>query len=713
MRKILVLLALLPLSLMGQDRIYSALDSIEFSGRSLWLGNDWRFQKGDNPDWAQPEFDDSSWKSFTETSDLVKLDSVETLGINEIVWYRKYIKLGRNLNDILLLRVFQTGAMEIFLDGKLLYSFGTINPDPKKAEAYNPWFKEMFPLKLSPYGEHTLAVRFMNLKPPGPVLASPLYPQALLRISPFSHINPKEFKLNYGDAQNEYWTNAMYVVSGIAIFMFVLFLLYFLFFPTERLNGYFALCGLVFCFFMVANIMTLESIGSGYYSNLAVQILAILYLLLALFCIYRIFERPLGRFFWGLTLLGGGCIMGIILFGLDVLLPIFGGLAIFETIRISILSIKTHRVGALIFLASGVLHIIFFAIIFIDILDILEEQDFRNYYPLGFVVLPMCIAIYLGYAFGKRSQELRLNLEQVRKLSEEKEAILEEQKRTLEEQVRERTESLNTSLRNLKETQSQLIHSEKMASLGELTAGIAHEIKNPLNFVNNFSEVSQELIDEMKAEIAARDFKEVEAIAEDLKQNLEKINHHGQRADSIVKGMLQHSRSGDGKKEPTNLNALADEYLRLAYHGLRAKDKSFNATLETDFDPDVKKVNVVPQEIGRVLLNLFTNAFHAVSEKKREAPEDYEPTVAVRTRKTAKGVEIRVEDNGKGIPPGVQGKIFQPFFTTKKTGEGTGLGLSMSYDIVTKGHNGQLKVESTQGRGAVFFVILPTDTPDQ
>ncbi|WP_445381554.1 ATP-binding protein [Robiginitalea sp. IMCC43444] len=707
MRKILVLLALLPLSLMGQDRIYSALDSIEYSGRWLWLGSDWRFQKGDNPDWAQPEFDDSSWKSFTRTSNLVILDSVETLGINEIVWYRKYLKLGRNLNDILLLRVFQTGAMEIFLDGKLLYSFGTINQDPNKAEAHNPWTKEMFPLPLSPYDEHTLAIRFMNLKPPGPVLANPRLSGAFLRVIPFSHINPKEFKLTYGDAQKEYWTNAMYLVSGIAIFMFVLFLLYFLFFPTERLNGYFALCGLLFCFFMVANIMNLESIGSGYYSNLAVGILAILYFLLFLYCIYRIFERPLGRFFWGVTLLGGGCIMGFILFGLDVLLPIFGGLVIFETIRISILSLKTHRVGALIFLASGVLHIIFMAIIFIDILDIFEEQDFRNYYPLGFVVLPMCIAIYLGYAFGKRSQELRLNLERVQRLSEEKETILEGQKKNLEKQVKERTKSLNASLRHLKDTQTQLIQSEKMASLGELTAGIAHEIKNPLNFVNNFSEVSRELIDEMKAEIAAKDFKEVEAIAEDLKQNLEKINHHGQRADNIVKGMLQHSRSGDGKKEPTNLNALADEYLRLAYHGLRAKDKSFNATLETDFDPAVKKVNVIPQDIGRVLLNLYTNAFHAVDERKQKEKKDYTPTVSVKTQKTKEGVEITVSDNGGGIPDNIREKIFQPFFTTKPTGEGTGLGLSISYDIVTKGHGGDLRMEKNEPQGTRFIINLP------
>ncbi|MGB5653603.1 MAG: ATP-binding protein, partial [Robiginitalea sp.] len=259
----------------------------------------------------------------------------------------------------------------------------------------------------------------------------------------------------------------------------------------------------------------------------------------------------------------------------------------------------------------------------------------------------------------------------------------------------------------LQTTQTQLIHSEKMASLGELTAGIAHEIKNPLNFVNNFSEVSRELLDEMKAELKKGAIEEADEIATDVIKNLEKIVHHGQRADNIVRSMLQHSRSSDGKKEPTDINALADEYLRLAYHGLRAKDKSFNATLETDFDDTIGKIDIVPQEIGRVLLNLLTNAFHAVNERKSKEPEGYEPTVWVKTRKTKEGVEVSVRDNGGGIPEAIREKIFQPFFTTKPTGEGTGLGLSMSYDIVTKGHGGELKVASDKEVGSEFLIILP------
>ncbi|MBK8496745.1 MAG: two-component sensor histidine kinase [Chitinophagaceae bacterium] len=252
-----------------------------------------------------------------------------------------------------------------------------------------------------------------------------------------------------------------------------------------------------------------------------------------------------------------------------------------------------------------------------------------------------------------------------------------------------------------------------MASLGELTAGIAHEIQNPLNFVNNFSEVSNELIDEMNAEIEKGDMDEAKAIANDIKQNLEKINHHGKRADAIVKGMLQHSRSSSGVKEPTDINALADEYLRLAYHGLRAKDKSFNATMKTDFDESIGNINIIPQDIGRVILNLITNAFYVVNEKKKSGIENYEPTVTVSTKhfplSIGEGqgeIKITVKDNGNGIPQKVLDKIFQPFFTTKPTGQGTGLGLSLSYDIV-KAHGGELKVETKEGEGTEFIIQLP------
>jgi len=267
-------------------------------------------------------------------------------------------------------------------------------------------------------------------------------------------------------------------------------------------------------------------------------------------------------------------------------------------------------------------------------------------------------------------------------------------------------QQVDKALSDLKQTQTQLIQSEKMASLGELTAGIAHEIQNPLNFVNNFSEVNVELIGELVAEVDKGNTDEVKAIANDIRENSEKINHHGKRADGIVKGMLQHSRSSSGQKEPTDINVLTDEYLRLCYHGLRAKDKSFNATIKTDFDNTIGKINIIPQDIGRVILNLLTNAFYAVNEKKQLNIEGYSPTVSVNTKQSGNQVSIIVSDNGNGIPQKIVDKIFQPFFTTKPTGQGTGLGLSLSYDII-KAHGGEIKVETKEGEGSEFVIQLP------
>lgn len=269
---------------------------------------------------------------------------------------------------------------------------------------------------------------------------------------------------------------------------------------------------------------------------------------------------------------------------------------------------------------------------------------------------------------------------------------------------------LSNTVLELKSTQAQLIQSEKMASLGELTAGIAHEIQNPLNFVNNFSEVNTELIEEMIEELNATHIKEASSIAENIKQNQQKITQHGKRADAIVKGMLQHSRPSTGQKEPTEINDLANEYLRLSYHGLRAKDKSFNATITTNFDPDIGKINIIPQDTGRVLLNLYNNAFYTVTKKKELNLPGYEPTVSVTTKMIVlpsgeRGAEVIVKDNGMGISSKIMDKIFHPFFTTKPTGEGTGLGLSLSYDII-KAQGGEIKVETTEGDGSAFVVLL-------
>jgi signal transduction histidine kinase len=324
---------------------------------------------------------------------------------------------------------------------------------------------------------------------------------------------------------------------------------------------------------------------------------------------------------------------------------------------------------------------------------------------------------------------LILSRKQLKALKEEHRKRLEEEeehqrmmarKAELEALVAERTaelvqqkEELHLALEHLKATQDQLVQREKMASLGELTAGVAHEIQNPLNFVNNFSEISLETAEELQQRLrllplTGNDREELDALLSDLVQNQKKIHHHGSRADAIVKSMLMHSQRTTGQRELININALAEEYLRLTYHGIRAKDKTFTAALHMQFDEQAGAVPLVPQDIGRVLINLFNNAFYAVKQKKKALNGSFEPEVTVVTRKAEDAIAIIVKDNGPGIPETALDKIFQPFFTTKPTGEGTGLGLSLSYDIVTKGHGGALKVETKEGEGAVFKIILPT-----
>lgn len=328
-----------------------------------------------------------------------------------------------------------------------------------------------------------------------------------------------------------------------------------------------------------------------------------------------------------------------------------------------------------------------------------------------------------SFFFANRQKKEWKKLEAERAEEAERRRIDEARKQELEYLVSERTaeitrqkEELQEALAELKAVQNQLIQQEKLASLGELTAGIAHEIQNPLNFVNNFSEVSQELVQEIKEEREKnkdeRDEELVIELLDDLTQNLQKIHHHGGRASSIVKGMLQHSRASTGQRETIDLNALADEYLKLAYHGLRAKDKTFNARFEMKADPSLGLISVVPQDIGRVLLNLYNNGFYATQQRVKQNQPGYQPTVTVQTECADDMVRIRVKDNGMGMPEAVKLKIFQPFFTTKPTGEGTGLGLSLAYDIITKGHGGTIAVESVEGAahegaGTEFVIELP------
>ena len=383
-------------------------------------------------------------------------------------------------------------------------------------------------------------------------------------------------------------------------------------------------------------------------------------------------------------------------------------IAVFMYTRTELKHTRTLLVGVLPFIIVGLLS---------DALELWDKKlhkSWHNYIEMAvFFSLLWLGAMWISNTKRQKVLE-KERLE--RQLEEEQNRLLAKRKEELEVMVAERTaeltsqkEDLQNALADLSAMQNQLIQQEKLASLGELTAGIAHEIQNPLNFVNNFSEVSTELIEELQEE-QQKEFRNLGSeteLLEMLKENLAKIKHHGKRADAIVKGMLQHSRSSSGKMEPIDINALADEYLRLSYHGLRAKDKSFNAHMETDFDHSMGQVNVLPQDLGRVILNLLTNAFYSVNQKRKHHPEGYEPTVSVQTKQLKDKILIRISDNGLGIPQKVLDKIYQPFFTTKPTGEGTGLGLSLSYDIITKAHQGEMEVKTEENKYAEFSIFIP------
>lgn len=343
----------------------------------------------------------------------------------------------------------------------------------------------------------------------------------------------------------------------------------------------------------------------------------------------------------------------------------------------------------------------------------LLELGLQHRVFIGISAMVLLFASFLVAFVSSHRRKLRYHKE-LHALHEEQQQQLTRQNEQLEKKVQERTlelsrqkEELFQSLTELKATQLQLVQKAKMASLGEMTAGIAHEIQNPLNFVNNFSDVSRDLAEELEKEVEQRNWEEAIQLSRNLQENLTKVTNHGKRAEAIVKGMLQHSRAVSEDKELVDINDLADEYLRLTYHSVRAKNKGFNVEVITQFDATLDKVNIYPRDFGQVLVNLYTNAFYSMQEKKKKGTDAYGPLLSVTTKRLPDKISIHVKDNGVGIPQKIVSKIYQPFFTTKPAGEGTGLGLSLSYDIVTKSHGGEILVDTKEGEGAEFIVQLP------
>jgi two-component system NtrC family sensor kinase len=525
-------------------------------------------------------------------------------------------------------------------------------------------------------------------------------------------------------------TNTLYwVMVGVFLLLTLLHYTFYLYNPTQRGNRYFARYALALSLaFGCVNYSGFSwALLPSWHWGLAVLAiefgLLVLGLLWLVRAMYALFGFQPGRVYGCLVVSGVILLLAqvvtLVSFGAQYPFLSFVVLVLVELLRLTGLALRRRRRGARIVaggFAGGLATILLY--LGLKVAGVYLPIVADNLLLLLAVFFPaLAISLFLAREFALDAELLQVQLGEVERLSaqtiaqeQDKQALLAQQNETLETQVQQRTSELQRSLTDLRATQQQLIQKEKMASLGELTAGIAHEIQNPLNFVNNFAEVSTELVAELRQERAkgsAADTELEEDLLTDLDQNLVKISQHGQRAASIVRGMLEHSRASTGERQPTDVSALCDEYLRLAYHGLRAKDKSFNAQLETDLATDLPLVEAVGQDLGRVLLNLFNNAFYAVQKRQQQGELDYRPTVSVSTKRVGEQVAIRVADNGTGMPEDVRAKIFQPFFTTKPSGEGTGLGLSLSHDIITKGHGGTLTVESQPGQGTVFTSWLP------
>ena len=688
----------------------------------LFTLDGWLFREGSNPAWSGLNINTTGWQNVKPRQITKKMADKE--GRIE-GWFRLKIRLDSSFGDMpLYLSVFNWGAADIYVDGNLFHSYGNTGINGKAYKGSNPINKRPISFIHSrPDKEHVVVIHFINY--------IPVFPLSLITedaaMGPAPLLSGPALIPNTYDFNKE---NAIYQTIWVAVSITLSLLFWLLAFqnPREKNLRLIALCST--CFGLSALLGRIQESSAlslaAFLTVSAIQILfTIMMVPLVLVVLAKVFKNKVpGKL---IIFLGTLLIIAYynLLVGHIMLLTVLIAIAAVIIALYYVFTSWKRLKGAQWAIGAGVLTTLFWVLLWgIMTWREAETTPLTIRYALIIAItgiylsFPLSLLVYVSVRFREIIREVQENARKVVQVTEEKRQQSLNQQQILEEEVKRQTADLRATLENLRATQAQLIQSEKMASLGELTAGIAHEIQNPLNFVNNFSEVNKELIVELKDEIDKGNINAVKSIATDVIENEEKINYHGKRADAIVKGMLQHSRTSTGQKEPTDINALADEYLRLAYHGLRAKDKSFNATMKTDFDESLSadqagigNINIIPQDIGRVILNLINNAFYAVDEKKKalqpsKGGAEYEPTVTVSTKKGKDKVEIRVKDNGNGIPQKVLDKIFQPFFTTKPTGQGTGLGLSLSYDII-KAHGGEIKVETKEGEFSEFIIHLP------
>jgi len=709
----LVLLLLLPVFGSAQGTavtITAAMFNKPLDNAYLAPLDGWVFKQGSDTAWAAKDINTSGWKKLRPADISAKY--ADKNGKAE-GWFRMKIKLDKTLaGQQLGLRWISWAAADIYIDGKRLLSYGNTGQNGKPY-AENVVYQNYWPrnIDLKTGVEYTIAVHFVDYVgpfPPRALKSESLPPNVMLNLA-----GPKCYTLLVGTTDKARLFSTIW--ASVCAILSLLFWLLSIQNPAEKELRLIAVCSTFFAFstYFSIHINLIETSFIDYsLESLAVYLLIQLILITMPIIVANILKRTLSRKFKILLVVVGAYSL------VNCVLPNAGfiPLAIADLFLVTvciyyIASSWRKTRGAQWCIVVGLLSSVVF-VVAMELTFFLNQggrpPEYIYYLQTGFLLsFPLSMLVYVAMRFKEIIKEVRQNAEQVVQLSEEKKQEALNRQKVLEDEVNRQTAEIRTTLADLRATQTQLIQSEKMASLGELTAGIAHEIQNPLNFVNNFSEVNTELIGEMKQEIEKGDLEEIKAIANDIEENSKKINLHGKRADAIVKGMLQHSQSGSGAKEPTNINSLADEYLRLSYHGLRSKDKSFYAGMITHFDEKLPLVNVIPQDIGRVMLNLFNNAFYAVNQKQKKAGEGYKAEVALFTSSENGQVVIKVKDNGIGIPDAIKDKIMQPFFTTKPPGEGTGLGLSLTYDMVVKGHGGNIAVDTVEGEFTQFTIILP------
>jgi len=661
----------------------------------------WFFKQGNDTAWTHKDIDMTGWKPLRPgelpASYADKSGRVEG-------WFRAKIRLDHVFDTQQLgFLYFSFAAIDVYIDGKQVTSFGNTGTNGKPfAEPANQGMQIPAQLDMKEGVEYTIALHFVDY-------LSPFPPKHLK-----SNENSPDAVLGLTDAvakktllptllRNHFYFNAWWWVCA------VLTLLFWLLYLENRADKTLLRIAVCVTFFATAtgSILVQNVVAVSYARGYIISVISTVSLQLIFVTVplitAHIFKRRVSRVlkvFLALLIIFSFIVLPFP--ALTMWLYAANAVPLIACIYYVVTSWKQLK-GALWSVVGGLLISLASFLLLIATLYVfnnVSEETILYFNTSLLLSFPISLLGYVATRFKEIISEVQQNAAEVVRLSEEKKEEALNRQKLLEEEVNRQTAEIRAN-------QARLIQSEKMASLGELTAGIAHEIQNPLNFVNNFSELNTELVGEIKQEIEKGDLDEIKAIAVDIEENSKKINMHGKRAEAIVKGMLQHSQVGSGVKEPTNINALADNYMRLAYQGLLSKDSSFKAEMVMHFDEKLPKINVIPQDIGRVLLNLFNNAFYAVNQKRKTAGADYKPEVSVSTSAKNGQVVIKVKDDGIGIPDAIKEKIMQPFFTTKPTGEGTGLGLSLTYDMVVKGHGGKIDVSTKEGDFTEFVITLP------